>query len=381
MVAGDFVRTGGMDRANHALASYLLSQGRKVHLVSFRVDPELASHPNVVTHLVSRPVGIHSLSAPRLARKAAHVIQFLKVKHHGVRVLVNGTNCNYPDLNWVHFVHNAWYPIAESSPGAKTFKDRIKRLLSCRGEKRQLPLARTLIANSNRTKRDLVEYVGVDESRIHTIYLGANDDWMQYPPEHLAEVRARVRAEHSIREEAHIVLFVGALGDDNRKGYDTLWKAWKELLAEPAWDAVLLVVGGGRALPHWQREAGRSAYADRVKLLGFRQDVPDLLAASDILVSPTRYEAYGLNVQEALVFGLPAIVSASAGVAERYPSELKDLLLKDADDASGLALTMRTWLMQKSEFKRRLGPLTKTLRSYSWLNMAAAIVDLAEKYK
>jgi len=39
-----------------------------------------------------------------------------------------------------------------------------------------------------------------------------------------------------------------------------------------------------------------------------------------VLVSPVRYEAYGLNVQEALCCGVPAIVSACAGVAERYPA-------------------------------------------------------------
>ena len=42
LVSGDFVLTGGMDRANHALASYLLDRGREVHFVSHRVDPGVA---------------------------------------------------------------------------------------------------------------------------------------------------------------------------------------------------------------------------------------------------------------------------------------------------------------------------------------------------
>ncbi|MDK2408772.1 glycosyltransferase [Aphanizomenon sp. PH219] len=54
-----------------------------------------------------------------------------------------------------------------------------------------------------------------------------------------------------------------------------------------------------------------------INFLGFRADVPNLLRAADCLVAPTRYEAYDLGVHEALCCGLPAIVSADAGVDER----------------------------------------------------------------
>jgi hypothetical protein len=47
LVTGDFVRTGGMDRANFALADYLARQGEQVHLVAYRVAPELLAYPNV----------------------------------------------------------------------------------------------------------------------------------------------------------------------------------------------------------------------------------------------------------------------------------------------------------------------------------------------
>ncbi len=68
-------------------------------------------------------------------------------------------------------------------------------------------------------------------------------------------------------------------------------------------------------------------------MVGFTNRVSDILAAADVLVSPVRYESYGLNVQEAICCGVPAIVSRAAGVAERYPTELSDLLLPDPNDA------------------------------------------------
>jgi len=82
---------------------------------------------------------------------------------------------------------------------------------------------------------------------------------------------------------------------------------------DPGWDARLVVVGTGASLPSWRARTVEEGLGDSITFLGFRNDVPDVLAACDLLVSPTRYEAYGLNVQEALCTGLPAIVQRRGG--------------------------------------------------------------------
>ena len=117
MVAGDFVRTGGMDRANAALAEYLCASGHDVHLVSFRIDPELAANPRVTPYLVSRMMGSHLLNASRLNRRGREVARKVTARRPGTRVLVNGTNCDWPDLNWIHCVHHAW-PVIRASRAA-----------------------------------------------------------------------------------------------------------------------------------------------------------------------------------------------------------------------------------------------------------------------
>ncbi len=50
MVSGDFVRTGGMDMPNFAVAQYLADCGVSVQLVAFRVAEELSNHVNVQWH-------------------------------------------------------------------------------------------------------------------------------------------------------------------------------------------------------------------------------------------------------------------------------------------------------------------------------------------
>ncbi len=68
LVAGDFVKTGGMDAANHALASYLADTGNRVHLVATRVAQDLAVRSNVTFHRVPKPADSYILAEPLLDR-------------------------------------------------------------------------------------------------------------------------------------------------------------------------------------------------------------------------------------------------------------------------------------------------------------------------
>src|SRR4029079_8952236 len=93
--------------------------------------------------------------------------------------------------------------------------------------------------------------------------------------------------------------------------------------------------------------------AGRVTFVGYSTDMPSLMAAADLLVHPARYEAYGLAVHEAFCCAVPAIVSASAGVAERFPNDLRPLLLHDTESAAELVTRLRTWREGKDHFGER----------------------------
>jgi glycosyltransferase involved in cell wall biosynthesis len=292
-------------------------------------------------------------------------------------VVVNGGNCRWGDINWVHYVHAAWRP--RGGPGGGALR-RIKGALAARrflrDERAAIGRARLVVANSERTRRDVIERLGVPDDRVHAVYYGADAERFRPPtPAERAEARAALGWAES--DERPAVAFVGALGDA-RKGFDTLYDAWRRLARDPGWDGRLVVVGAGAALPAWRARAAGDGLGDSIRFLGFRDDVPRLLAACDLLVSPTRYEAYGLNVQEALCCGLPALVSASAGVAERYPESLRDLLLPDPDDPADLAARLRAWRESRDAYRDAVAPLGQSLRERTWDRCAAEIVALAE---
>ncbi len=373
LVSGGFHQRGGMDKANAALARYLIRQRVPVHLVGHCMDPEFSGHPEVRTHIVPRPIRSYFLGEEILGRRGRAVARAVTQKNPAARVVINGGNCPWPDINWVHCVHHAW-PVAEQGAGTLArIRRSVIRAQARRRERNALTVARLVIANSQQTRRQILEHFRLDPDRVHCVYLGSEPDWEPPSPDQ----RARARAWLDIPPEVPLAAFVGTLGLDNNKGFDTLWSAWQALCRQPGWDPSLVVCGDGSGLSFWRGEIRRAGLSGRVKLLGFTGRVPDVLAAADILVSPSRYDAYGLNVQEAICCGIPALATVQAGVAERYTPELADMVMPDPESVTDLVNRLLLWRGDMQGWKRRFEPLGAALRSYQWPDMAARIVSLA----
>ena len=357
-----------MDRANLALAAHLVADPDvELHLVTHHAADELRSGDRAQVHLARRPFGSHLLGQPFLARQgrswATHVTGC------GGRVVVNGGNCPWYDVSWVHYVHAAYEPQTRTTT-VRRVKDGVRRRWALGSERRNLTRARLVLCNSRRTQRDVVERLAVPVSRTKVIYYGIDGE--RFALVGFDEAEAARQALGWPSDQVR-VLFIGALGD-RRKGFDTLFEAWIDLCREPAWDGHLMVVGTGVEQPLWRHRFAQAGLASRATVLGFREDVELLIAASDALVHPARYEAYGLGVHEAVCRGVPAVVSADAGVAERYPPELAGLLLQDPESAAELAQRLRAWRRRRDAVRRDLRPFADRLRGRSWDDMAADIV-------
>jgi glycosyltransferase involved in cell wall biosynthesis len=369
IVTGDFVRTGGMDRANFALASYLARAGHEVHLVAYRVADELLKERSVIFHRVWKPANSYTLGAPFLG--ANGLAYGTTLASRGAIVVTNGGNCPYPGLNWVHYVHAAFRSNVGFANGrlAKVHALHEARLVT---ERLALRSAEVLAANSERTRRDLISRLNIDEHRIHTVYLGVDAD--QFHPATPTE-RAMTLEALGWAPSIPRIAFVGAL-DDRRKGFDVVYDAWRSLCSAPSWDCELVVIGSGRELPAWRARAVRDGVASRIRFLGFRSDVARVLVGCDALVAPTRYEPYGMGVHEALCCGLPAVVASSAGVAERFPESLRGLLLDDVESANELATVLRALRENTVYWRAKVQPFARELRLRSWDDVARDVVTL-----
>jgi len=375
LASGDFTQYGGMDTANYALASYLArtpsgdrGAPREVHVVSHHVMPELGALPGVRVHEVPRPFGRHRLGEPLLRRAATRLQE--RLTPHGVRVVANGGNVDAGDVNWVHYLHAAFAPEAAGAFNRMRVSSNHRRHLA--EERQALHRARVVICNSERTAEDVTR-IGVPRHRTRVVYYGV--DAARFGPVDPA-ARLASRRALGLPADGRSALFVGALSD-RRKGFDALFDAWRELCANRDWDVDLVVAGTGAERAAWQRRAARELPEGRMRFLGFRRDIPSVLAACDLLIHPARYEAYGLAVHEALCRGLPALVSAAAGVAERYPADLAELLIQDPGNARELVQRLLAWRAD-DDMPSRVALFASRLRARSWDHMAHDIAAIAE---
>ncbi|MBZ5593056.1 MAG: glycosyltransferase family 4 protein [Acidobacteriia bacterium] len=364
-----------MEKANLALAEYLLERDIPVHVIAHGVEPHLEKHPLVKVYLIPRPLGSSLLGEFPLAYQGRTIVQKVLKTWPRAQVVVNGGNLVWPGINWAHYVHHAWPAPRNGAPWFYRIKSALADSRARRTESAAFKRAQLVIANSDRTRREIIEYFGIDEHRVHTVYLGADSEWGLVT---LAE-RAASRQSLQVGPSRTVAAFVGGLGFDHRKGFDVLFRAWERLCAMPEWDADLLVAGGGPALPMWRTAVLKSGLNERIRLLGFSDQVKSVLAGIDLLVSPVRYEPYGLNVQEAICRGIPALVSASAGVAERYEPDFAPMLIRDPEDVSELVQRLLAWRSKKEEWKARFQPFGDRLRSRSWRDTAADMVSIVQQ--
>lgn len=364
LIAGDFTPLGGMDRANHALAMHLSGcPDTRVDLVGHRVWPDLAARSAVHVEQVARPLGSHLLGAPLLAAAGRRLARRLRPRH----VVANGGNALTGDVSWVHYLHAAHRPQARGL--RRRLQAQLTHAYDLHNERRAITGARLVLCNSERTAADVRDRLRVEPSRTRVVYYGS--DAAGFPLVSAVE-RAALKKELGWSPDRLAALFVGALGD-RRKGFDRLFDAWQRLCHEPSWDVDLMVAGTGSELGQWRRRAAALGIADRLRFLGFRTDISRVIGASDVMVHPARYEAYGLGVHEAICRGIPAIVSASAGIAERYPASLGDLLIVDVENAHEIAERVHAWRSDPASAEARIRPLSEQLRARTWGEMGREI--------
>ncbi|HEV2124504.1 MAG TPA: glycosyltransferase family 4 protein [Chloroflexota bacterium] len=154
----------------------------------------------------------------------------------------------------------------------------------------------------------------VKESAVHTLYLPAHKITVVprgRDPVRLGvaslERKLRVRARLGIPADAAVVLNVAR--QEFQKGQRFLIEAFAALARDRP--NLLLVLAGrpGHATPELEKLHRATGLGDRIRFLGHRDDVPDLLAAADIFAFPSLYEGLGCAALEAMALALPIVAS------------------------------------------------------------------------
>ena len=184
--------------------------------------------------------------------------------------------------------------------------------------------------------------------------------------------RARIRAELLVPEDRVVIIAVSRLVW--HKGYPDLAAAMR---AVP--EAELWVVGErldsdrGADMAALLRDAG---LGDRLRMLGYRGDIPALLAAADIFTLPSRFEGLPMSVIEAMLTGLPVVATDVRGPAEQVVDNETGLLVPAGDPAAlGAALGR---LARDADLRSRMGQAgrQRALERYDEAKVLARTLDL-----
>jgi glycosyltransferase involved in cell wall biosynthesis/LmbE family N-acetylglucosaminyl deacetylase len=146
---------------------------------------------------------------------------------------------------------------------------------------------------------------GLDPARVSVIPTGIDTD--RFIPLGV-DKRMAVRARISVGDEESMILFVGRL--ERIKGAHFLIDAVRRLSIPTH-----VVLCGTTKPSAYVAELHDAADGRRVTFLGHRSDVPDLMAAADLLVVPSNcFETQGLVVSEAMASGIPVVASDIGGL-------------------------------------------------------------------
>lgn len=141
--------------------------------------------------------------------------------------------------------------------------------------------------------------------------------------------RAEMRRSLGIPEAATVLLSVGELNQN--KNHETAIRAIAEL-QDPS--VYYLIAGVGPLKDSLTALAAGLGLADRVQLLGYRNDVDLLYKTADILVFPSFREGLPVSVMEAMASGLPIVAASNRGTRELIRDGENGILCPPGDAAA-----------------------------------------------
>ena len=118
-----------------------------------------------------------------------------------------------------------------------------------------------------------------------------------------------------------------------------------------------MIAGDGPDLPGLQAQAAAKGLTGHIRFAGAVPGLQDLLAQSDILLHPSRYESFGMVLFEAMLAGRPALCGANAGAAEIMPKDAGFVL--DMTDLAAVETRLRT-LIADPALRASLGRIART---------------------
>lgn len=302
----DSLAGGGAETSLAEMAPYLVKAGIDLHVLPLKEPLDLAPRLEAAGATVHGPAG--AVSRRHNIYRASEVTRHSRPDHIHTTLfeadlagrLVAARHRIPASTSWV----NQRYVSRFSDETRRSRQMTVYALdrMTCK-------IARRFHAVSNAVAVDLGRAMGVHPSRVEVIPRGRDPQRFQLKDRY---VRTRVRADLDLDESAHVILAVGR--QEPQKALHLVIEA-ADRLSDSDRRCVVVVAGReGRATRDLHAAAGRVRVD--VRFLGHRSDIPDLMAAADVLAFPSEREGSPGTLIEAMAVGLPIVSSDIAPCIE-----------------------------------------------------------------
>jgi glycosyltransferase involved in cell wall biosynthesis len=188
--------------------------------------------------------------------------------------------------------------------------------------------------------------------------------------------RRKIRAAWQIPESATVAVFCAKFLP--RKRPQDVLQAFAQANLHGSY---LVMVGDGPARDDLQNEAEQLGIKDCVRFIGMVKysHLPEVYAASDVLVFPSEHEPYGLPVNEAMICGIPAIVSDRVGAGLDLVENERTGFIYPCGDVAALAAILGRLLADRAQLKRMGEAARQRMATWSPRDNAEATIAAAQK--
>ncbi len=258
----------------------------------------------------------------------------------------------------------------QSHYGGNSWKSSLK--------KRVFPFLYNRIADGvlvpSTASRRFICSLGVGEERVMlTPYVVDNDSIAAIAA---GTDRKKIREEWQIPADASVAVFCAKFLP--RKRPQDALQAFAQANVP---NSYLVMVGEGPMGDSLLEEAEQLGIKDRVRFIGLVKysHLPQVYAASDVLVFPSEHEPYGLPVNEAMICGIPAIVSDRVGAGIDLVEDGKTGFVYPCGDVDGLAALLRKVLSDRELLKSLGDAARKRIADWSPCENAEATIRAVEQ--
>jgi UDP-glucose:(heptosyl)LPS alpha-1,3-glucosyltransferase len=167
-----------------------------------------------------------------------------------------------------------------------------------------------LMMISDIEKQKFIKHYQTQAERFHLLPPGINPD--RKAPTNAANIRQQWRKEFNITDDEKVILMVGSAF--KRKGLDRTLEGLAALPKALQKKTHLMILGKDNPEPFYQL-ASKLGIRDQLTIFLGRDDVPRFLLGADLFAHPAYSENTGTVILEAMVAGLPVIISEACGYA------------------------------------------------------------------